>query len=386
MPKLKTHLLPRIKIWLSTQKSRSHDASSLPGAMNLPLDEPDADHIIFKYDRLYRHNIMRVNYTTYDIRRKQDTFNPKTPHRDIMVLADNDDNSLHPFLYARILGIFHVNVIYTGPGSFDFRPQRFNFLWVRWFESDAEAPPGDWAHCALDQILFPPVAGKDAFGFLDPGDVMRGCHIIPAFAKKKCFADGRGLSRCAMDSGDWHRYYVNRYVPVPPVVREIFINTTPTRFVDRDMLMRFHWGLAVGHVYAHGLPSLDPSVRWVYNNNLRGEPDPPICTDGGDIGSMPSGHDNVSEYRLSTNGLPQDDHPEHDEPNPPSADSDVEAGNDGDSAPEGLGGTDNSNGEESDLGEGEDKQDSDDTSETEEDLLMHHEMYVDTVSDDEDLY
>jgi hypothetical protein len=23
------------------------------------------------------------------------------------------------------------------------------------------------------------------------------------------------------------------------------------RFVDRDMLMRYHWGLAVGHVYSH---------------------------------------------------------------------------------------------------------------------------------------
>jgi hypothetical protein len=24
-----------------------------------------------------------------------------------------------------------------------------------------------------------------------------------------------------------------------------------TSFVDRDMVMRYHWGLAVGHTYAH---------------------------------------------------------------------------------------------------------------------------------------
>jgi hypothetical protein len=24
------------------------------------------------------------------------------------------------------------------------------------------------------------------------------------------------------------------------------------RFVDRDMLMRYHWGLAIGHLYTHG--------------------------------------------------------------------------------------------------------------------------------------
>jgi hypothetical protein len=27
------------------------------------------------------------------------------------------------------------------------------------------------------------------------------------------------------------------------------------RFVDRDMVMRYHWGLAVGHVYTHGCRS-----------------------------------------------------------------------------------------------------------------------------------
>lgn len=155
---------------------------------------------------------MRVNYTTYDIRRKQYTFNPRTPNCDIMVLADSDDDSLHPFLYAQILGIFHVNVIYTGPEAVNFHPQPFYFLWVRWFQPDKEA--GDWARSALDQISFPPMASEDAFGFLDPADVVRGCHIIPAFAKKKCYIDGQGLSRCAMDSGDWRSYYVNRCVHI----------------------------------------------------------------------------------------------------------------------------------------------------------------------------
>jgi hypothetical protein len=29
-----------------------------------------------------------------------------------------------------------------------------------------------------------------------------------------------------------------------------------TRFVDRDMLVRYHWGLGVGHSYAHGTVKL----------------------------------------------------------------------------------------------------------------------------------
>ena len=56
-----------------------------------------------------------------------------------MLLADDAEGSiislnLHHFLYARVLGAYHVNVIYTGPGMRDFEAHHFEFLWVRWFE------------------------------------------------------------------------------------------------------------------------------------------------------------------------------------------------------------------------------------------------------------
>ncbi len=35
-------------------------------------------------DRLFRHKVMRVNYTTYDMLRDQDSINPRT-HADVMV-------------------------------------------------------------------------------------------------------------------------------------------------------------------------------------------------------------------------------------------------------------------------------------------------------------
>jgi hypothetical protein len=34
---------------------------------------------------------------------------------------------------------------------------------------------------------------------------------------------------------------------------------TDDRFVDRDMIMRYHWGLAIGHTYMHGDSQVDPS-------------------------------------------------------------------------------------------------------------------------------
>jgi hypothetical protein len=183
--------------------------NSFPEVQTTSSTKPDIDHILFKHDRIYTHNIMRVNYTTYDVRRAQDTINPATPHRDIMVLADIDGNTdTHRFLYTRVLGVYHVNVIYTGPEMIDYRPRRLEFLWVRWFEHVVE---GSWTASTLDCVCFPPMAGENAYGFLDPTDVIRGSYIVPTFAKGKRYIDGRGLSRCAQDSQDWLSYYVDRY-------------------------------------------------------------------------------------------------------------------------------------------------------------------------------
>jgi len=54
------------------------------------------------------------------------------------------------------------------------------------------------------------MAADDTFGFLNPSDVLRSCHIIPAFAGGKRYADSKGLSFLVHDSADWAEYYVNR--------------------------------------------------------------------------------------------------------------------------------------------------------------------------------
>ncbi|KAF8838017.1 hypothetical protein BDN67DRAFT_908198, partial [Paxillus ammoniavirescens] len=60
------------------------------------------------------HNLFRINYMTYDVRRAQDTVNPCTNHRDIC--------------YACVLGIYHANMIYIGPGHKDYQPRQIKFL------------------------------------------------------------------------------------------------------------------------------------------------------------------------------------------------------------------------------------------------------------------
>ena len=148
--------------------------------------------------------------------------NPGTSHHDIMLLANNtcsDEGSNHPFLYARVLGIYHVNVIYTGEGSLDYTARRVEFLWVRWFEYDRNRSV-NWADLIIDPIRFPPMADEQAFGFVDPRNVLRSCHIVPAFARGRARADGIGLSKLVCDSRDWSRYRVNRcaILSIQPII------------------------------------------------------------------------------------------------------------------------------------------------------------------------
>jgi hypothetical protein len=112
---------------------------------------------------------------------------------------------------VRILGVYHVNVVYIGPGMVDYQPRCMEFLWVRWYQNLGTTST-DWRDCKLNSIRFLPVADSDAFGFINPSDVLRSCHIILSFARGKAHPDGWGLSLCARDSLDWAAYYVNRCV------------------------------------------------------------------------------------------------------------------------------------------------------------------------------
>ena len=92
--------------------------------------------VLFDKNRIYRHQLAQFNHTTYDVRRGQDIIHPNTSHCNVMLIAadtEAGEEPVHRFLYARVLGIYHANVIYTGPQSTDYRPLRMEFLWVRWY-------------------------------------------------------------------------------------------------------------------------------------------------------------------------------------------------------------------------------------------------------------
>lgn len=225
VPKLKRHILPRIERTIRREKSLASTSGLVQGEPSSRIPA-DVDGLSFKHNRMYTHNILRVNYTTYDVRRAQDTINPRTTHCNALFLAENGDNpgtfGNHPFLYGQILGIYHVNVIYSGPGMLDYRPRRVEFLSVRWFE--LLEPLGSWASWTLDHLRFPDMSGDGAFSFVDPANIVRGCHIIPRFVAGLCWP--KDQSHCEplairsarafkqRGSDDWKEYCVNRYVHI----------------------------------------------------------------------------------------------------------------------------------------------------------------------------
>ncbi|KAF7795294.1 hypothetical protein EIP86_006448, partial [Pleurotus ostreatoroseus] len=171
VPELKNHLLARL---------RGHDFNG----EEHEFTDKDRMQVIVVSNRIYRHKCVRINYTTYDMRRDQDTINPRT-RADVMVLNPGEHekpkDEQHPYWYARVCGVFHANVVYTGPGSTTRQPQRMEFLWVRWFgiEPGTENP---WKRLRLPLVGFVPDDELGAFGFLDPQHVIRGVHMILAFS------------------------------------------------------------------------------------------------------------------------------------------------------------------------------------------------------------
>ena len=69
-----------------------------------------------------------------------------------------------------------------------------DLLWVRWFGRELGYASG-WDTRRLHRLGFIPHDQPDAFGFLDPADVIRGIHLIPAFAHGH--------------DEEWVYYYVN---------------------------------------------------------------------------------------------------------------------------------------------------------------------------------
>ncbi|KIM66090.1 hypothetical protein SCLCIDRAFT_22307 [Scleroderma citrinum Foug A] len=143
----------------------------------------DQNSLCLTNQRMVKSKIFWVNYTTYDIRHDQD-----------------------------VLCAFRVQVRFC-PGSVSQPKRSMEVLWVRWLGVD---PDHQWGfkQAHLPKIGFVPNS-NEAFGFLDPSLVIRGCHIIPAFVDgctDLLMPRGQSISRWPGEVDDWRAFYVNIFV------------------------------------------------------------------------------------------------------------------------------------------------------------------------------
>jgi hypothetical protein len=87
---------------------------------------------------------------------------------------------------------------------------QIEILYVRWMAPLSDHRSG--MNCArLPKVAFIDESDHDAFGFLDPGQVIRSAHLIPAFASGRGTTSlryGKSFARQCGDLDDWEAYYV----------------------------------------------------------------------------------------------------------------------------------------------------------------------------------
>ncbi|TEB24923.1 hypothetical protein FA13DRAFT_1796782 [Coprinellus micaceus] len=218
---LKQHLFPRILDRLGLGDA----AEAVP--------EDQWIHVVLRANRIHAHRLLRVNYTTYDVRREQDVLHVDTPQCNFMTLNDQYEPktwlSEHPYTYGKLLGVFHADVSYVGLLPSDTPAPRFHridFAWVHWYSFIG--PKGEFS---LDRVSPRPITSHGVLEFIDPSYIIRSVHLIPQFSQGK-EAEPMLESRLVRNQPVWKTYFINR-------------------FVDRDMFMRYQLGMAVGHAYTH---------------------------------------------------------------------------------------------------------------------------------------
>jgi len=169
--------------------------------------------VVGGFNWIIESTILRVNYTMYDIRHEQDVMRPG-PACFVMTLSWKDEPNAHPFWYCQVIRAFHIDVLHVGPNTRCRSVQTMEFLWVRWL---GVVPGYKWGlpEAQLPKVGFVPESDDNAFGFLDPSLMIRGCHLIPSFSKGHTDAllrKGTSVARHSTEDDDWCSFYVNMYV------------------------------------------------------------------------------------------------------------------------------------------------------------------------------
>ncbi|ESK84013.1 hypothetical protein Moror_11534 [Moniliophthora roreri MCA 2997] len=136
-------------------------------------------------------------------------------HTDIMMLSGNYN---HPYLYGHIVGVYHATIMDVSVPLWECKAVNADFLYIRWYK--LVTPSWSWSDKQLPKLQFVDSTDPDAFGFVDPADVIRGVHIILAFndgATDELLPSDSVVrvmevyvnKEWQVETSDWCYYYVN---------------------------------------------------------------------------------------------------------------------------------------------------------------------------------
>jgi hypothetical protein len=131
-----------------------------------------------------------------------------------MVKSPESGTNAQPFWYARVIGIFHASVSSSHTGVVEKSLRRMDFLWVRWFGVEPGRYRYGIRYARLPKIGFVESTDPYAFTFLDPAQVIRGVHVIPAFSEERTselLPTTKSIARVLNpeDDSDWVNFYIN---------------------------------------------------------------------------------------------------------------------------------------------------------------------------------
>ena len=239
--------------------------------------DEDRKHVGIMSDALYQHKTLQLRYTAYDMLEDQDKLYQRR-YPDIMVLSDDQE---HPYMYARVLNLFHVNATNSGPNTL--LPAGndgviLQMVWVRWFKLNGHPEPSGFHLLRYPSVSFYESHDPDAFGFIHPDEIIRAVHLIPSFKSGQTaqYLDGPSKARPETEDKDWEHFNVNMYVEQASTPNPAYSHPLD-RLVDRDMFMRFCGG-GVGHRYMRQVePWLDKTgwgSQWPSLSNRDPDPSP----------------------------------------------------------------------------------------------------------------
>ena len=121
-----------------------------------------------------------------------------------MTLGHENEEGMkrHPYWYAKVLKIFHVNVRRLGC----METMRMEFLWVHWFGHDPDYE-GGFETRRLYRIGLTDNEDATSYEFLNPSDVLRAVHLIPAFSSNKTNLDANNSDEAPVQEF----YYISMY-------------------------------------------------------------------------------------------------------------------------------------------------------------------------------